>query len=172
MLTLHRTTRIALCSCAAVLAGCAKKENAAVDTSSAMASSTSAMAPSTASTTSTSAGAAVNLADVAGKWNMKAVPMSGDTTPTRYVLTATSSTSGWSFTFPGRAPVPVKVKVGGDSIMLAAGPYSSVRRKGVQVTTYGVARLQSGQLNGTTTAHYKVKTADSVLVLTVTGQRQ
>src|SRR5437868_9507616 len=106
------------------------------------------MASSTASTTTTAAPGAVNLADVAGKWNMKAVPMSGDTTPTTYVLTATSNTSGWSFTFPGRAPVPVKVNVGGDSIMFAAGPYSSVRRKGVQVTTYGVARLQSAQLNG------------------------
>lgn len=167
MLTLHRTTRIALCCSAAVLAGCAKKENAGVDTSGAMASSTAA----TTTTTTTTTSATVNLADVAGKWNMKAVPMSGDTTPTTYVLTATSNTSGWTFTFPGRAPVPVKVTVGGDSIMFAAGPYSSVRRKGVQVTTYGVARLQSGQLNGTTTAHYKVKSADSVLVLTVTGRR-
>jgi len=98
--------------------------------------------------------------------------MSGDTTPTTYVLTATSNTSGWTLTFPGRAQsVPVKVTVDGDSIMLSAGPYSSVRRKGVQVTTFGVTRLQSGQLNGTTTAHYKVKSADSVLVLTTTGQR-
>ncbi len=164
MFTLHRTTRIALCCSAAVLTGCAKKENATVDTSGAMASST-------ASTTSTTSGT-VNLADVAGKWNMKSVPMSGDTTPTTYVLTATSNTSGWTLTFPGRAQsVPVKVTVDGDSIMLAAGPYSSVRRKGVQVTTFGVTRLQSGQLNGTTTAHYKVRSADSVLVLTTTGQR-
>jgi hypothetical protein len=164
MSTLHRTTRIAICCCAAVLAGCAKKENAAIDTSSAMASST-------ASTTSSTAGT-VNLADVAGKWNMKAVPMSGDTTPTTYVLTATSNMDGWTITFPGRAPIPVKkVTVDGDSIMLAAGPYESVRRKGVQVTTFSVARLQSGRLNGTTTAHYKVKSADSVLVLTTSGDR-
>jgi hypothetical protein len=164
MLTLHRTTRIALCCGAAVLTGCAKKENATVDTSGAMASST-------ASTTSTTSGA-INLADVAGKWNMKAVPMSGDTTPTTYVLNATSNTSGWTLTFPGRAqPVPVRITVDGDSIMMAAGPYSSVRRKGVQVTTYGVARLQNGQLTGPVTAHYRVKGADSVLVLTTTGQR-
>src|SRR6266550_6260057 len=160
MLTVQRTTRIAICCCAAVLAGCAKKDNAAIDTSSAMASST-------ASTTTTSTSGAVNLADVAGKWNMKAVPMSGDTTATTYVLTATSNTSGWTITFPGRAPVPVKtVTVDGDSVMLSAGPYESVRRKGVQVTTFSVARLQSGQLNGSTTAHYKTKGADSVLVLT------
>ena len=102
MLTLHRPTRIAVCCCAAAVAGCAKKENAAIDTSSAMASST-------ASTTSSTASGTVNLADVAGKWNMKAVPMSGDTTATTYVLTATSNTNGWTITFPGRAPIPVKV---------------------------------------------------------------
>lgn len=165
MYTLHRNTRVALCCCAAVLAGCAKKENAAVDTSSAMASST---APTTSSTPGT-----VNLADVAGKWNMVAVPMSGDTTPTTYVLTATANTSGWTITFPGRPPMPLKkVAVDGDSIMLSAGPYESVRRKGVQVTTYSVARLQSGRLNGSTTAHYKTSRSDSVLVLTTAGTRQ
>jgi len=164
MLTVQCTTRIAICCCAAVLAGCAKKDNAAMDTSSAMASST-------ASTTTTSTSGAVNLADVAGKWNMKAVPMSGDTTATTYVLTATSNTNGWTITFPGRAPIPVKVSTDGDSIMLQAGPFPSVRRKGVQVTTFSVARLQSGVINGSTTAHYKTNRADSVLILTTSGTR-
>lgn len=155
----HRTTWIAL-PAAAIVAGCAKTENASND-SLAVASSTTA-----------TASGALNLADVAGKWNMKAVPMSGDTTPTNYVLTATNNTDGWTITFPGRAqPVPVKVKVDSDSMMLSAGPYSSVRRSGVQVTTYSIARLQSGRLNGTTTAHYKTKGADSVLVLTTSGAR-
>lgn len=164
----HRTTRIAICCCAAVLAGCAKKESASADSTSAMASSTS----STTATSTTTTPAPLNLADVAGKWNMRSVPMSGDTSATTYVLTATANTSGWSMKFPGRAtPVPVKVSVDGDSIMLAAGPYSSVRRKGVQVTTYGVARLQNGSIVGSTTAHYKVKTADSVLVLSMTGTK-
>src|SRR4051794_18961993 len=163
MLKLHRTTRIAVCSCVAVLAGCAKKENAALDTSGAMASSTS----STTSTGSTQ----INLADVAGKWNMKAVPMNGDTTPTTYVLTATSNTSGWTISFPGRAPIPVSVSVDGDSLMLSAGPYPSVRRKGLTVRTFSTARLQGGNLTGSTTAHYKVRSADSVLVLTTSGTR-
>jgi hypothetical protein len=102
---------------------------------------------------------------------MQAVPMSGDTAATTYVLTATSNTSGWTITFPGRAPIPVKVSVDGDSVMLAAGPYPSVRRKGVQVTTYSTARLQGGSLTGNTTAHYKVRSADSVLILTTSGTR-
>jgi len=156
----HRTTWIAL-SAAAIVAGCAKTENAPADSSAVVESST----------TSTASGT-LNLADVAGKWNMKAVPMSGDTTTTTYVLTATGNTDGWTITFPGRPqPVPVNVKVDGDSVMLSAGPYPSVRRPGIQVTTYSIARLQSGRLNGTTTAHYKTKGADSVLALTTSGAR-
>jgi hypothetical protein len=164
----HRTTRIAICCCAAVLAGCAKKESASADSTSAMASSTSSTTTSTSTATTP---APVNLAAVAGKWNMRSVPLSGDTSATTYVLTATANTSGWTITFPGRKPIPVKVSVDADSIMLAAGPYPSVRRKGVQVTTYGVSRVQNGSMVGNTTAHYKVKSADSVLVLSTTGTR-
>ncbi|GAC1415890.1 MAG: hypothetical protein NVSMB53_14630 [Gemmatimonadaceae bacterium] len=165
MFTLHLTTRIAICSFAAVLAGCAKKDNAAVDTTSAMASS------STSTTSTTTVPAPINLADVAGKWNMRSVPASGDTSATTYVLAATSSTSGWTITFPRRKPIPARITVAGDSILIAAGPFSSVRRKGVQVTTDGAMRLQNGSLVGSTTAHYKVKSADSVLTLTTTGTR-
>jgi hypothetical protein len=160
---LPRFTSIALCLCAAVLTACAKKDQAAVDTSSMAASST---------TTTSTAPAAVSLADVAGKWNVRAVPTSGtDTTPTNSVITATATTSGWTITFPGRKPIPMKVTVDADSIMSEAGPYPSVRRKGVQVTTTGVMRLQAGSLVGNTTAHFKVKTPDSVLVLNTTGTR-
>ena len=163
MPTLQRTTSIALCLCAAVLTSCAKKDNAAVDTSSMAVSST---------TTTTTAPAPVNLADVAGKWNVRAVPASGpDTTPTNSVITATATTSGWTITFPGRPAIPMRVTVDGDSITTDVGPYQSVRRKGVQVTTNGVMRLQGGNLVGTTTAHFKVKTPDSVLVLNTTGTR-
>jgi hypothetical protein len=165
MFTLHRTTRIAICCCAAALAGCAKKE-AAIDTTSAMASSTT-----TSATTATVAPAPINLADVAGKWDMRSVPTTGDTSATTFVLTATGNTSGWSLKFAGKAAVPARVTVDGDSIIMAAGPYSSVRRKGVQVTTNSVTRLQNGSLVGSTTAHYNVKTADSVLVLNTTGSR-
>lgn len=161
MLTLQRSTSIAVCLCAAVLAGCAKKDNAAVDTTSAMDSLTA----------TTIAPAPVNLADVAGNWNMRSVPTTGDTTAATYVLTATSNTSGWTITFPGRKPIAARVSVDGDSIMIDAGPYPSVLRKGVQVTTNGVARLQGGSLVGGNTAHYTVKTADSVLTLNTTGTR-
>src|SRR5438046_3633981 len=124
-----------------------------------------------ASTTTTTAPAAVNLADVAGKWEVGAVPTTGDTTATTYVLNATASDSGWTITFPKRAPMAVTVRTDADSIMIDAAKYSSVRRKGVTVTTNGVLRLSGGNLVGTTVAHYSVKTADSVLTLTTTGTR-
>ena len=166
MFTLHRTTRIAICCSAAVLAACAKKDNAAVDTTATSSAST------TSTTTTAPAPAPVNLADFAGKWDVRSVPASGtDTTPTLYVLTATSGTTGWTLTFPGRKPIAAKVTVAGDSVEIDAGPYPSVRRKGVTVTTNGGLRIKNGGLVGSTTAHYKVKTADSVLVLNSTGTR-
>ena len=171
MLTLHRSTRVAICCCAAVLAGCAKKDETVTDSTAMTSSSTT--TTMAASTTPPAAPAAINLADVAGKWDMRSVPTTGtDTSATTYVLTATSTTSGWTITFPKRKPIDAKVSTDADSIMIDAGPFSSARRKNVMVTVHTVERLNNGMLNGTTTAHYAVKTADSVLVLTSTGTRQ
>jgi hypothetical protein len=158
MLTLQRSTSIAVLLTAAVLAGCAKKDAAVVDTTA-------------SSSTVTTAPAPINLADVAGTWNMSSVPTTGDATPTTSVVVATGNTSGWTITFPGGKPIPMRVTVDGDSIVTDVGPYASVRRKGVQVTTNGVWHLQNGSLVGPTTAHYKVKTADSVLVLNSTATK-
>jgi hypothetical protein len=169
MSTLHRTTRIASCCIVAVLAGCAKKNDATVDSTSAASTTTSTTATTTPAPAP--APAPINLADVAGKWNLHSVPTSGDTTSTNFVLTATGTTSGWSIKYPGRPSVPETITVSGDSVITSAGPYPSFRRKGVMVTTNGVFRLQNGSLVGTNTAHYKVKTADSVLVLNTTGTR-
>jgi hypothetical protein len=159
MLTLQRSTSIAVLLAAVVLAGCAKKDDTAVDTT------------ASSSTAVTTAPAPINLADVAGTWNMSSVPTTGDATPTTSVVVATGNTSGWTITFPGGKPIPMRVTVDGDSIVTEVGPYASVRRKGVQVTTNGVWHLQNGSLVGPTTAHYKVKTADSVLVLNSTATR-
>jgi hypothetical protein len=63
------------------------------------------------------------------------------------------------------------VTVAGDSVVVESDPYPSVMRKGVTVKTTGVFRLQDGNLVGQNTAHYSVKTADSVLVLNTTGTR-
>ena len=79
-----------------------------------------------------------------------------------YELNATADPSGWTITFPGRPPVPMRATADGDSIITDAGPYESALRKGVQVTTRGVFRLVNGQLVGTTTGHYQTSGADSV----------
>jgi hypothetical protein len=118
--------------------------------------------------------ATISLADVAGRWNVTSAPESGaDTTTTRYVLNAMSDTAGWTITFPNR-PQPVAVRVvsvDGDSIMTEAGPFESVRRKGVQVTSRTVFRRDGDRLVGSTRARYASTGADTVLVLRLEGTR-
>jgi hypothetical protein len=80
-------------------------------------------------------------------------------------VTAGADASSWTIKLPGRDPMPVRVTVDGDSVMTAAGPYESVLRKGVQVTTDGVLRMQGGKLVGTTVARYQSAGADSVVRL-------
>ena len=159
---MHRITRAALLSSTILLvAACAKKEEPAKDTTAAMAP---APAPAPAPT--------LALADVAGKWQFSSVPMAGkDTSPTKYVLTATADTTGWTLTFPDKQVVPVKVTVSGDSVQLASAEFKSQRRKGVKVTTETTLRLSDGKLSGVTTAHYAKAGADSVLQLKSEGTR-
>jgi len=159
MLTLKRSTCFAICCSTSLLFGCAKTDDQAADTAGATAA---AVAP---------APTALSAADLAGKWDMRAVPLSGDTTPTLSVLTATADNNGWTRTFPNRAPVAARVTFDGDSLMIEAGPYESVRRPGVQVRTNGVFRLEDGNLVGTSVSHFATKAADSVMRLRVTGTR-
>jgi hypothetical protein len=154
------------CATAFLLAACAKGNNAS-GTENAATTPAATPAPEAAPAPA----AAMSFADVAGKWNVRAVPETGDTTPTNYVLTATGDSSGWSIAFPNGLTVPAHPSVSGDSIVLHAGPYASVRRKGVQVTTDGVLRRQGDSLVGTTVAHYKTTKPDSVLRLNVQGSR-
>ena len=87
-------------------------------------------------------------------------------------MVATADRSGWSINFPNREPIPVRVvAVEGDSIMTEAGPFESVLRKGVQVSTQVVSRLQDGKLVGTTVARYAVSGPDTVARLRFEGTR-
>ena len=114
----------------------------------------------------------VSLASLAGTWAMRTTNERGDSTLVTYQMIASADAAGWSFNFPGRAPVPIRViAVAGDSIVTEAGPYESVLRKGVQVTTHSVIHLQGANLVGTTVAHYQPGGADSVLVLRTEGTR-
>jgi hypothetical protein len=55
--------------------------------------------------------------------------------------------------------------------MTDTGPYESVRRKGVQVTTNTVFRLEGDSLVGISVARYATKGVDSVMRFRVTGSR-
>jgi hypothetical protein len=149
---------LALWCCALVLVGCNKgKEEPAMD---------AAAMPETAS-----APAAISLADVAGSWTVRVMPEDRDTTLLTYEMTAGEDPSAWTITFPGRPALASRVTVGGDSILIAAGPYESALRKGVQVTIEGVNRLEDGKLMGKVTAHYATSGADSVVHLRTEGTR-
>ena len=132
-----------------VAAACAKQETPAADTAAAAPPPPKALA----------------LADVAGNWTQKAYKEGTDSLMVTGDVSGTADAAGWMITLPGRKAMPMTVSVDGDSMMTASGPYESVLRKGVQVTTNGVLRMKDGMLVGSTTAHYTVKTADSVLHL-------
>jgi hypothetical protein len=165
----HRVaSRVIACCGVVLLVGCAKADQPA-DT-------TAAIAPGGPNTTAAASGGAMStpiaFSDVAGTWKVRAVPQGGtDTTATEYTLTAAGTAEGWKIVYANGQTVPVRVSVSGDSIISDAGPYKSVRRKGVEVTTHSVLRKEGDKLVGTTVAHYKTAGADSVLTLRSEGTR-
>jgi hypothetical protein len=64
------------------------------------------------------------------------------------------------------------VTVSGDSIVAETGPFTSVRRAGVPVTTRTTYRWQNGQLVGRTVAHYDVKGPDTMRVFVIEGMKK
>lgn len=151
--------RLTYCCCMVLLVGCSKSgEEAAMD--------------STATATPAAAPQPIALADVAGTWAMRTMAPGTDSAVASFNVVAGADTSGWSIQFPNRPPIPVRVvSVAGDSIITAAGPYESILRKGVQVTTQTVMRLSDGMLVGTTVAHYATSGADSMITLHSEGMR-
>lgn len=115
--------------------------------------------------------APINLADVAGTWTVKVMPEVGDSTLLTYSLVATASDSGWTITLPKQKAEPVQIMTSGDSVMATSGVMKSALRKGVMMTTESVFHLKDGKLLGTTTAHYKVATPDSVIHLRTEGTK-
>jgi hypothetical protein len=150
-----------LCCSAFAVLGCSRSEEA----------------PATADTAvgavaATAAPAPISLTDVAGRWTVRAVPETGDTTAVVSQLNAGADTTGWTMTLPNRRPVATRVVlVSGDSIVTENGPYESVLRKGVQVRTRSVMRLRDGKLIGNTVATYSGVGADSILRLRTEAAR-
>jgi hypothetical protein len=156
--------RFAVFCCAALLVGCTKSENRAAEDRTAM--DTAPAAPE-----APAASATLSLADVAGKWKLRSTDEAGGT-PVEVEMVATADTSGWTLTGPNRKPIPVRVvAIRGDSIVTESGPYESFIRKGVQVRTRTVSRLQGGKLIGTIEARYTTKSGDSVVQRLTEGTR-
>lgn len=157
---MHRSMLIAI---AVLSVACAKKEAApAADTAAAHAPAMAAAAPAPV----------FSLADAAGKWEYTAKSRTGDTVLVKAELNATTDPNGWTMTFTGRKPEPMKVTVSGDSALVTMGPYESVLRKGVQVTTVGTLHMMNGKLEGHSVAHYNTKGADSVRHLVIEATRK
>jgi hypothetical protein len=145
---------VSLC-CAAVVAGCSKPD-----------------APPAQDTTAVAAPAPISLAEVAGRWTVRTMAENSDSVLVTSELTATADTSGWMTVVPGRPPIPTRViEVAGDSITTEFGPFESVLRPGVQVTTRNVVRLRDGKLVGTLVARYVTTGADSVTRLRTEATR-
>jgi hypothetical protein len=150
-----------LVSSAALLVACAQSDDApaTTDTATGVVSATTPATP-------------ISLADVAGRWTVRAVPETGDTTAVISQLNARADTSGWTMTLRDRPPVATRVVlVSGDSIVTENGPYESVLRKGMQVRTRSVMRLRDGKLIGNTVATYSTAGSDSVLRLRTEATR-
>jgi hypothetical protein len=116
--------------------------------------------------------APIAVADLAGKWTINTYPDGRDTTITSE-LVATATTEGWTLAVGGQPPSPVRLRVDADSMMAEVGPFPSVLRKGLQVTTNSVWRLQGAKLVGTMVARYSGASvgADSVLTGRQEGTR-
>ena len=149
---------------AALLVACAKTETPPADTM--------AVAPVPAPEPAPAA-APIALKDVAGKYAFTGKNEAGDTTLVTFELNATADTTGWTLTFPKRAPIAQRVvSVAGDSIVVEAGPYDSEIYKGVKVTTQTVYRLQDGKLVGRTVARYDRTGPDTMRIVMSEGIRK
>lgn len=113
----------------------------------------------------------VNLADVAGTWTLQVMRENSDSVIVTNTIVASADPAAWTMTLPGRAPMALRVSTSGDSVVTEAGPYESVLRPGVQVSTRSAMKLEGGMLMGTTVARYAGGGADSVVVLRTRGSR-
>ena len=146
--------RLGIFVVAFLFTGCAQTDDAAEE----QPADSMAMAP-----------AAAIAGDPNGTWDMRSVPVSGDTTPTIFQLQVANGV--WTLMLPGRDPITGTVVADADSFVVDAGPYKSVRREGMTVSTHSVYRISGDQMTGNTVARYQNAGADSVLNLNSTGTR-
>lgn len=132
---------------AVVLAvGCAKQETPSTDS------------PAVAQA---SAPAPLTPADLAGSWEAVGMPLDRDTVVVRFTMTNDSTGTKSETVFAsGDKVTATSTTYAGDSLVSIAGPFKSQTRKGQQVTSRVVWRMQDGKLVGM--SHSKYANGDSV----------
>lgn len=117
-------------------------------------------------------GAPLSLADVAGQWNVRAVPETGEGPATWFVLHANPTPVGWTIRYaPNPEPIPMRVVVvAGDSLVLESAQYLSARRPGSKAISRDVYRLIGGRLVGYSVGRF-LTTPEVVLRLRLEGTR-
>lgn len=116
--------------------------------------------------------AAAATLDVAGTWTMENTvkTTAGADTVVNSELVATATRKGWVLHLAGRDPIPTRVvAMGGDSVVTAAGPFQSVVRAGLKVTTRETLHFKGDSVSGSMEAHYS---SGQVVKGTIKGTRK
>jgi len=114
----------------------------------------------------------IKLADVAGTWTIESTvkTAAGSDTTVNSELVATATRKGWITNLAGRDSIPTRiVAMGGDSVVVRAGPFESVVRAGEKVTTRETLHFKGDDVSGTIEARY---TNGSVVKGSVKGTRK
>lgn len=109
-------------------------------------------------------------ADFAGEWDAVST-MAGVADPVRSRLASTPAGGGWTITFEGRPPVPMRVSMAGDSLVLISEPYESVLRPKVTVQLRTAGVLVDGSIAGKIIATYDTPDGQEVLMGTISATR-
>ena len=113
----------------------------------------------------------LTFADFAGRWSIQLLGDMNDTVLTSFEMNATADGASWTLTPEGREPTPVRAAIEGDSLRIDAGPYKTTKPANIDVTTYGVSRLEGGMLVGTFVSQYAMAGGDSVVRGRLRGAR-
>jgi hypothetical protein len=90
-----------------------------------------------------------------GVWEGRSTVPPRDSVIAIYTLTVTADASGVRMKLPDRDPqTPRLVAAGGDSVVTETGPYDSVARPGLKVTTRTISHFRGDSLFGSFEARY------------------
>jgi hypothetical protein len=90
-----------------------------------------------------------------GIWEGRSTVPPRDSVIATYTLTVTADASGIRMKLPNRDPqTPRIIAAGGDSVVTETGPYDSVARPGLKVTTRTISHFRGDSLFGSFEARY------------------